>query len=292
MQEYELTFKSLNSENYAKPITVLVMQPDKMDEHTGVMVFTHGWGGARFQHADKMAWTADRFNVVCLSAEYRMSGFDFNPVTGQGAYRPYDASFMQTFDVLNALRFVLGQYPSLNRRRIFHYGGSQGGHICLLSSIFAPNTFAFVYASCPLVRITPKKAAWSGREFAPYELSVRNVLEHSGLIRCPVYLEYGTADETVDCTEHSELLIQQLRRQNHALQVEVYEGGGHSLEPTITKLAAFQKMAPTPLQSLTSDTQDDFAAGSLVRIPCGEKTLHIDWSKPTADIHLVQWAAD
>jgi predicted esterase len=265
------------------------MQPDKINRNTGAMLFTHGWGGNRFQHADKMEWTVDRFNVVCLSAEYRMSGYDFNPTTGAGAYIPYDASFLQTFDVLNALRVVMEKYPSLNRKRIFHYGGSQGGHICLLSSIFAPHTFAFIYASCPLVQMTAKKIAWAGREFAPYELSIRNVLEHSKRIKCPVFLEYGTADETVSCEEHSKLLIKKLERRKHAIEVAVYEGGGHSLQPTITKLEAYQKMAPKPIKTLLLDRSDDFAAGSIVKIPCGDKTLKINWSRRPADINLAVW---
>lgn len=289
MQKYELTFESLNTESYAKPITVLVMQPDKMDENTGAMVFTHGWGGNRFQHVDKMQWTVDRFNLVCLSVEYRQSGYDFNPVTGLGAYRPYDASFLQTFDVLNALRTVLEKYPSLNRRRIFHYGGSQGGHICLLSSIFAPDTFAFVYASCPLVQVTDKKADWAGREFAPYELSVRNVLEHSHLIKCPVFLEYGDADETVSCEEHSRRLIKELRCRKHPLRIKIYKGGGHSLEPTITKIEAYKRMAPKPIKTLRSDRPDDFVAGSIIKISCGEKTLEIDWSRRPADVNMAVW---
>lgn len=289
MKKYELIFESLNSTRYNKPITALVMQPDKTNDHTGVMLFTHGWGGNRFQHEDKMEWTADRFNLVCVATEYRMSGYDFNPVTGTGWYLPYDASFLQTFDALNALRTILEHYPLLDRKRIFHYGGSQGGHICLLSSIFAPDTFAFVYASNPLTHLTSKKIAWSGRNFSAHELSARNVLEHSRLIECPVFLEYGSGDEIVSHSEHSVRLVEKLRQRRHPLTVEVYEGGGHDLMPTITKFAAYRIMAPKPLETSTSDKTDDFAASSVVRIPCGDKTLEIDWSRQPADVNLAVW---
>jgi len=290
MKKYEFTFESLNYGLFTtKPITVLMIQPDKINDQTGVMLFSHGWGCSRFQNQDKMEWTADRFNILCLAVEYRMSGYDFNAVTGIGAHCPYDASFLQTFDVLNSLRIVLEDHPSLNRKRLFHYGSSQGGHICLLSSIFAPDTFSFIYASCPIVHLTPNILAWTGREFAPYELSVRNVPEHSPRIKCPVYIEYGTSDTDIPCTEHSEKLIQLLRQRSHPVEVAAYEGGDHSLQPTITKLVAYQRMASHPLENLFSNKTDDFAAETLIRIPCENKTLEIDWSKRPDDPALVVW---
>jgi fermentation-respiration switch protein FrsA (DUF1100 family) len=234
-----------------------------------------------------MEWTADRFNLVCLAVEYRQSGYDFNPVTGFGACCPYDASFLQTFDVLNALRVVLDQYPHLNRRRLVHYGSSQGGHISLLSAIFAPDTFAFIYPSCPVVHLTPVIVSWAGRAFARHELSVRNVLEHSQQIKCPIVIEYGTADTDVPPSQHAEPLINQLHGRNHPVEVAVYEGGGHSLEPTITKLAAFQQMASKPMETLSSNKPDDFTAGSIINILCGNKTLEINWSRD--DPELAVW---
>jgi len=162
MKTFEITYNSVNSETYPKPITMLIIQPDCINDNTGAMLFTHGWGGNRFQHRDKMEYTADEFNLVCISVEYRQSGYDFNPVTGLGAYLPYDASFYQVFDVLNGLRFVLTLIQKINRKRLFHYGGSQGGCIALLSSIFAPDTFAFVYASSAISYFDETHIKWSG----------------------------------------------------------------------------------------------------------------------------------
>lgn len=290
MKKYEFVFASLNPGPFAtKPITVLAIEPERINDQTGVMLFSHGWGCSRFQNQDKMEWTAERFNLLCLAVEYRMSGYDFNAVTGFGAYCPYDASFLQTFDVLNSLRIVLEDHPLLNRKRLFHYGSSQGGHICLLSSIFAPDTFAFIYASCPVVQLTPSILTWTGREFAPYELSVRSVPEHSERIKCPVYIEYGTSDTDVPCMEHSEVLIKLLQQRNHPVEIAAYDGGGHSLQPTITKLAAYQRMALHPLENLCSNKTDDFAVEALIRIPCGNRTLEIDWSKRPDDPALAAW---
>ena len=288
MKTFEIVFNSLNSEDYSKPITVLVIAPDKMDSNTGAMLFTHGWGGNRFQHQDKMEYSADKFNVVCISVEFRMSGYDFNPTTGRGAYLPYDGSFMQTFDVLNGLRFILAMIPEINRKRIFNYGGSQGGCIALLCSIFAPDTFAFTYASSAITYFEDIRQEWCGREFADYEISIRSAIEHIDKIKCPLFLEHGTADETVPY-EHTQKLVEKLKSQNKQVKVKYYEGGSHSLEPVITKIEAFKAMATEPMNNLICDTEDDFMACRTIEIPCGEKTLVIDWSKPTHDPELVSW---
>ncbi len=288
MKCFEVTFNSINSENYSKPITAFVILPDNINSQTGAMLFTHGWGGNRFQHRDKMEYTADEFNLVCISVEYRMSGYDFNPVTGLGAYLPYDASFYQVFDVLNGLRFVLTLIPEINRKRLFHYGGSQGGCIALLSSIFAPNTFGFVYASCAISYFDDVHKQWSGREFANYEISIRSPIEHTEMINCPVFLEHGTNDQTVPYV-HTKKLEEKLKSLNKQVTAKYYEGGAHSLEPTITKLEAFKAMAPEPMRTIVNDKEDDFLAGRVIEILCGEKTLVIDWSKPTDSVELFKW---
>ncbi len=291
MRRYEIGYTSVNSENYGKPITALVTEPDEIGAGTGVMLFTHGWGGSRFQHEDKMLLAAEAFDLICVAVEYRQSGFDFDPVTGQGADVPYDAGFYQVFDVLGGLRTVLGLRGGVDRRRLFHYGGSQGGHLALLSAVFAPRTFAFVYASCPITHLDEEIRTWAGREFAPWELSVRDVIEHAGAIRCPVFLEYGTADTIVRSERHSVALADRLEALGKPVTVRRYEGGEHSLEPTTTKLAAFQAMAPEPMRSLTTDGRDDFATRSRVTIPCGDRSLHVDWSRPPEAVDLFEWQA-
>ncbi len=288
MKTFEVTFNSVNSETYPKPITVLVIAPDKINPETGAMLFTHGWAGNRFQHRDKMEYSADKFNLVCISVEFRMSGYDFNQTTGRGAYLPYDGSFMQTFDVLNGLRFILAMMPEINRKRIFNYGGSQGGGIALLCSAFAPDTFAFTYASCAITYFDDVRQEWCGREFADYEIAIRSAIEHIDKIKCPIFLEHGTADETVPYN-HTQKLVEKLKSQNKQVKVKYYEGGSHSLEPAITKIEAFKAMATEPMNNLTCDTDDDFITGRTIEISCGEKTLIIDWSQPTDSINLFSW---
>ena len=45
MRQYEITYFSYNSEYYAKRLTALVIEPDTLGPETGVMLFSHGWGG-------------------------------------------------------------------------------------------------------------------------------------------------------------------------------------------------------------------------------------------------------
>ena len=289
MRSYEVTFESVNGKVYTKPITMLVIEPDTIDPDTGVMLFTHGWGGNRFQHQDKMEFTADAFNLVCLSVEFRQSGYDFNPVTGRGSYLPYDASFYQVFDVLNGLRFYLSLDRGINRERLFTFGGSQGGHVTLLASIFAPKTFAFTYASSPVTHLTAKFQESAGRAFADHELSIRNVIEHADAIQCPVFIEHGTADESVPHDTHTEALVGRLESLKKTVKVTYYKDGDHALQPTITKLDAFKAMAPDPMRTLTTDGDDDLTAGRTVVISCGDRTLTIDWSQPAHSTELFAW---
>lgn len=289
MRSFEITIESVNSIHYSKKITSLLIVPDVITEQTAFALFSHGWGGNRFQHRDKMEAVCESMNRITVCVEYRQSGFDFDPVNGCGAYLPYDANFMQLFDALNSLRSVYELYPQCDRSRTVHYGGSQGGGLALLSAIFAPQTFAAVYASSPVVQLTPDIQAWTGRTFAPHELSVRSVPEHVDMIRCPLYLEHGTADTTVPHDQHTLLLEQRLHGSGKECTVKYYENGDHSLQPVITKLEAFKQLQAVVFNAPALSAVDDFTAGRKISIPCGEYDLIIDWSQKTSSIDLFVW---
>jgi len=173
MRRYEITFNSVNAEGSPKPISALVIEPDRHTASTGVMLCTHGWGCNRYYDVDKIEWSCERFDLVCVSVEYRDCGFEFNPATGAGYCRPYDTSFYQVFDVLNGLRTVLDIHPKINRRRLFHFARSQGGHIALISSMFAPHTFAALVV--PHGRLFAQRS-----EFGGEGLGV-DVMRHDGI---------------------------------------------------------------------------------------------------------------
>ena len=292
MQKFELSFDSIGcNETYTKEITILVVAPDKFDDKTGAMLFCHGWGGNRFQHQEFMKAVADKFNLLCLSPEYRMSGFDYAPRSGLGWFKPYDLSFYQTFDALLALRFILRLHTNLNHKRIFVYGGSQGGHIALLSAIYAPNTFAAVYSSSAMVCVPnqPNLAEATGRFFTDAECKVRSVPYLIDRLDTPLFMEHGTGDETVDHALNTAVVEALMKERGKPCEVVYYEGARHDLSPVITKLDAFMRMAPKFLSSYENQRVDDFTAASQITIPCGDKTLSIDWARDIRDPKLLSW---
>ncbi len=292
MQKFELSFDSIGCNvTYTKEITILVVAPDKFDDKTGAMLFCHGWGGNRFQHQEFMKAVADKFNLLCLSPEYRMSGFDYAPRSGLGWFKPYDLSFYQTFDALLALRFILRLHTNLNHKRIFVYGGSQGGHIALLSAIYAPNTFAAVYSSSAMVCVPnqPNLAEATGRFFTDAECKVRSVPYLIDRLDTPLFMEHGTGDETVDHALNTAVVEALMKERGKPCEVVYYEGARHDLSPVITKLDAFMRMAPKFLSSCENQRVDDFTAASQITIPCGDKTLSIDWACEIRDPKLLSW---
>jgi len=288
MRRYEITYQSANTADCAKSITALVCEPDVIGPETGAMLFSHGWGGTRFNDLGKIGEACEPYNLVCIAVEFRQSGFDYDPRGGSGWDCPYDLSFYQLFDVLNGLREVLALRPGLDTRRLFHYGGSQGGHLALLGAIAAPRTFAAVYASCAATFIAPHFLTWAGRDFFPHELSVRSVLDHADCLRCPVYLDHGTADVEVS-VEHTLLLEARLRELGNPVTAVYYEGGGHQLEPVSNRIDAFKAMAPRFLPTQRNADPPDFLTGAVVTLPCADRTLVIDWSQPPARAALFRW---
>ncbi len=292
MKKFEVSFDSVGcSEQYVKKITVFAVAPDKIDEKTGVMLFCHGWGCNRYQPQERMEAAAANFNLLCISSEFRMSGFDYDPVGGYGWFKPYDLSFYQTFDALLALRFILELHPNLNRRRLFVYGNSQGGHIALLSAIYAPNTFAAVFSSSAMTCVpeSGRLAEGTGRFFSDAERKIRSVPYLIDRLDTPLFMEHGTNDETVDHATNTAVVDALMKERGKPYEVVYYEGGHHDLQPVISKLEAFMSMAPKFLPTYENSRTDDFWAGSKITIPCGEKTLSIEWARDVRDPQFLSW---
>jgi len=184
---------------------------------------------------------------------------------------------------------VLDIHPKINRRRLFHFARSQGGHIALISSMFAPHTFAALLLSSPITHLDPNLLTWPGRDFSAAELSVRDMLEHADRIDCQLFIDHGTGDTVVPHDIHTQALAAKLRSLGKKPSVRYYKGGEHDLTPTTTMLKAFKAMVPRPLRTLTNTQKDIFLTGGQVEIPCADKTLRIDWSKPTDDTRLLAW---
>ena len=288
LKEHEIIFNSFNSIHYPKRITVYIVAPEITDKNTGIMHFAHGWGGNRFQYQEMQREFANRYNLFCIAAEYRQSGFDFDATTGIGTDVPYDASNVQVVDCLNAVRKTLEVYPSLNKRRIISFGGSQGGHIAVLMSIFSPNTFALVVSASGISHITPELAGWAGRDFSEDELEIRNVVKMASLIPCPVVLMHGTADTELP-EGHTRNLEDGLHAAGKEVRVKYYEGGGHSLAPVSDRKSATVELADYLLKNVRNEKSLDFDEQRKIIIPCAKKNFVIDWSKPAEDPGLISW---
>lgn len=288
MPEFDVTFRSCNSENYSKPITAFVVAPEIVRNDTGLMHFAHGWGGNRYQYREMQRDFAERYNLVCVATEYRMSGYDFDPVRGLGACRPYDASHYQVIDCLNAMRSVLDLYPHLDRGRLLAFGGSQGGHVTMLMAVFAPGTFAMVISASGISRMDPVHLEWAGRDMSADELAIRDCVRMADRITCPVVLMHGTNDQTVP-HEHTQHLETALRAAGVEVQVSYVEGGGHDLGPVTTRHKHTIEIAGNRIAAARWDEEDAFTARRCVRIPCEDRTFVIDWSLPTDDSRLIHW---
>jgi len=290
MNEYEVTCQSANTLNYSKKIFIYIVEPSIINDQTGIMHYAHGWGGNRYQYRDVQKEFADRYNLICIATEYRQSGYYFDPVTGTGADVPYDASHYQVIDCLNAVRKAISLYPSINRRRLISFGGSQGGHVAMLMSIFCPHTFAFVVSGSGISHADPKITGWAGRDFSADELAIRDVIRMAGRVQCPVALMHGTAD-TVVAVDHTRLLEKALRENGKTVRVKYVEGGGHALEPVTDRKTVTVELADDWLKSLVNQQANDFDSQSKIEIPCVTRKVVIDWSKPPADSALISWGA-
>jgi dipeptidyl aminopeptidase/acylaminoacyl peptidase len=197
-------------------------------------------------------------------------------------------SFYQLFDVLNGLREVLALRPGLNLQRLFHYGGSQGGHMALLGAIAAPRTFAAIYSSCGAAYLEPHFCVWAGREFLPHEESIRSPLQHAARITCPVFLDHGTEDKEVS-VNHTRRMEARLREVGTPVEAVYYEGGGHQLEPVSDRISAFKAMAPRFLPTVLNPHTPEFVTGETVTLTCADRALVIDWSQPSESAELMRW---
>ena len=289
MNEFEITCQSANSSTYSKKIPVYVVRPSVMNAGTGIMHFAHGWGGNRYQYREMQKYFADRYNLICISAEFRQSGFYFDPVAGSGADLPYDASHYQVIDCLSAVRTALELFPNINKQRLISFGGSQGGHIAMLMSIFCPQTFAFVVSGSGISHVDQKITGWSGRDFSADELAIRDVVRMAGRVKCPVALAHGTADEIVS-DNHTRLLEKALREHGKTVRVKYIEGGGHALQPVTDRKTVTVELADDWLTSMVSHEVNDFDSQSRVEIPCVNRKCVLDWSKPQLESSLISWS--
>ncbi len=163
-----------------RDIIARVVWPSRVRRTTGLMLVVHGFGNNRFQYAEMMYDFAHRMDVVCVSPEYRDSGRD-SGMGVRGARRPYDSSHKQVIDSLNSFRRGALEFPQIDHSRRFVWGGSQGGHIALLATIFAPNTFVLTMDLCG--KVHPFKEKDTGASLEDSEKLIRSADVFASRIR-------------------------------------------------------------------------------------------------------------
>jgi predicted esterase len=240
--------------------------PDEITRETGFLLVVHGYGNNRFQYRDMMLDFAPRFNVICISPEYRDSGRD----SGQGergAREPYDWSHLQVVDTMNCLRRVKLDFGDCDTARTFAWGGSQGAHIVMLASVFAPKTFALTVECCGIASLTgklPLRREWV-RE--AHGAEIRSPVRWVDRIGNKVFVIHGTADETVD-VKHGYALEEALKASDKEHEAHYTQGGRHFLDPVTSRDAETVKHCTDDLMSRRLEGPDDFERESVTRFEC------------------------
>jgi dienelactone hydrolase len=286
----ERTIEQSTLSQGGKEIPVLTIRPESITGNTGLMLVLHGWGGNRHQYREMMLDFSERYNVICMAPEYRDSGWDASK-EGTGMRQPYDFSHLQVMDALAAFRAVSLEYPGGNARRAFVWGGSQGGHIAMLATAFAPHTFAVTVDACGIVYPDPAKERWKKAGLSKEDQSeweIRDARLFVDRIRNKVFLFHGDADEAVDI-EQSYKLKDALERAGKEVEAHYTPGGDHFLKPVTTRTEQTIRYASENLGTRSIMGENDFERGSVFTFPCTGRTAQVDFR---GDVPELSWIAE
>ena len=125
-----------------------------VNEHTGLFLSLHNWGGTNAVGTADPQMLADRYNVVAICLDYLQSGkYDIETIPPQ----PYDYGYLQALDALRALYWVYDGLQDMGRafheRRIYSTGGSGGGNVTQMANKLAPRTFAAIVDMCGMAKL-------------------------------------------------------------------------------------------------------------------------------------------
>ena len=249
--------------------------PDEIAKDTGFMLVVHGHGNSRFQYRDMMLDFAPRFNVICVSPEYRDSGRD----SGQGergTREPYDWSHLQVVDTMNGLRRVKLDFPQCDTSRTIAWGGSQGAHIVMLASAFAPRTFALTIECCgpaSLMGDIPTRREWTRER---HEAEIRSPVTWIDRIQNKVFLFHGTADETVSI-EHGYAFERALKEHGKEFEAYFTQGGKHFLDPVTGRDKETVAHCTEDIMTRRLSGPDDFERESVCRFECTGATYVVSF---------------
>jgi len=252
--------------------------PDEITPETGFMLVVHGHGNNRFQYREMMLDFAPRYNVICVSPEYRDSGRD----SGQGlrgTREPYDGSHLQVVDTLNCLRKVKTEFADCDAARTLCWGGSQGGLIVMLATVFAPKTFALTIECCGIASRMPDFADGGKRshEGETHAAEIRSPALWADRIENKVYVFHGTADDVVD-VRHGYAFEEALKNAGVEHEAHYTEGGRHFLDPVTGRDKETVKHCSGDIISRRLSGPDDFERESEYRFECTDAVYVVSFA--------------
>jgi pimeloyl-ACP methyl ester carboxylesterase len=265
-----------------KTLVAAVAAPPEPNEETGALLWLHGWGGNRFQYAAILPEFAERFNLYVVSPEWRQCGYDCNPETGSGICQPYDFSHLQVVDCLNALQAARTHFP-LNDRRLFAWGGGQGGHIALLLAAYAARTFAMVCDVAGFSYVDSDRVPLLGWEPSPLDYQIRDARNFARQIRARVWLIHGDLDQSVPI-EHAYSMAGALHSAGKQLGEAFLKGAHHMLDPITDRRQASLDYLADDLAHLQTDGATELASGETVRLACPDGTFIVSFGRGPIEI--------
>lgn len=127
---------------------IKVVEPPVINQETGLVIWLLGINGddCRFSFpfdSKQVIWVNNR-NLIIACVFYRNLSY----------FPPYDFGKYQIVDVLRGLGTLIEEYPQINKRRIYLYGGSGGGQLAMQTACVAENIFTEIYSVSGISRIT------------------------------------------------------------------------------------------------------------------------------------------
>jgi acetyl esterase/lipase len=172
-------------------------------------------------------------------------------------------------DAMNCLRKVKLEFPQCDGSRTIAWGGSQGAHIVLLATAFAPRSFALTIECCGIASRMPgfdKKRSWAqGGDI--HQAEIRTPLKWVDRFANKVFVFHGTADDVVD-VKHGRALEEALDAAGVEHEAHYTDGGRHFLDPVTGRDKETVKHCSGDIMSRRLAGPDDFEAESEYRFEC------------------------
>lgn len=260
----ELPAQAWEFQEGPRTFTAWVYYPGKalahVNEHTGLFLSLHNWGGTNAVGTADPQVLADRYNVVSICLDYLQSGKYDAPTMP-----PYDFGYLQGLDALRALHWVFSglteRGQAFHRGRIYSTGGSGGGNVTQMVNKLAPRTFAAIIDMCGMAKLNDDiafgldggsylNAGYSQDPASPKYLSpdaqaLRDLGEPTHLKQMVdygqetmIFVVHGTTDDVCPIADKREVVrnmvaagmpVTALFLTEAHLDGEVFTGTGHSL---------------------------------------------------------------